>query len=232
MPLFTTATVSGNCVVGNCGPFLRESAEHCTSIGWCALDNDSSGSGNVAVGCQAGNAVTTGGNNTFLGYQAGISVVSGSNNINIGNGVSSDAATSNETRIGSQSTQTQALLAGVFGSSQIGTATVLANSDGYLTTNASSLRYKENIEQLSNLTDVVLSLNPVAFNYISDKTKRKEFGLIAEEVEKVFPDIVLYKEGKVESVQYHHLPILLLAAIRDLAKRLQSLEEKVANAIK
>ena len=177
------------------------------------------------MGYRSGNALTVGGNNTFFGYQSGLSVISGSNNINIGSDVSSDASTSNETKIGIQGTQTQALIAGVFGSSQVGTSAVFANSNGYLTTATSSIRYKENIERLPNLTDALFSLSPVTFNYIADATKRREYGLIAEEVEKILPGIVLYKDGQPDSVQYHHLPVLLLTVIRDLITRIQRVEK-------
>lgn len=109
-----------------------------------------------------------------------------------------------------------------------GSATeVVIDFNGQMGTISSSKRYKENIKPLGNFTDILYDLNPVSFNYISDKKKKNTVGLIAEEVEEIFPDIVIKRGGEIETVQYHLLSPLLLNMIINLKKDLDDCEKRL-----
>jgi hypothetical protein len=102
---------------------------------------------------------------------------------------------------------------------------VYVGTDGKLGTITSSRRYKENITDLSDYS--ILSLRPVEFNYIVDTNKTRCLGLIAEEVEEVIPQLVIYKDGVPETVKYHELPILLLQGIQKLNQEIKQLQQRV-----
>jgi hypothetical protein len=107
---------------------------------------------------------------------------------------------------------------------------VVVDSTGLLGTVVSSIRYKENVEDLKDASSPLLYLRPVMFNYKSRPGEFKQPGLIAEEVESVMPNLVVYnKEGLVETVKYHDLPVLLLNELQKALKRIEALEEKLAS---
>ncbi len=101
---------------------------------------------------------------------------------------------------------------------------VLIDSSGQLGTISSSQRYKQNIQTMGIASQSILDLNPVTFTYKTDKMNTKQFGLIAEEVEEIFPDIVVRNaNGQPETVQYHILPVLLLNEVKKLQNTINSL---------
>jgi hypothetical protein len=179
-----------------------------TALGYTALANNL-GSGNIAVG-----------------YGAGVSSVTGSDNIFIGDfGESDDDDT---IRIGNG--QEQTFIAGIRGKQTAGSAiAVLIDSNGQLGTASSSRRTKQDIRGAEPFLDRLLELRPVAFRYrqqvASDPNAPVEFGLIAEEVAEVLPELVVFdREGRPETVRYHLLSSLLLAELkrqRDLLEHLQ-----------
>ena len=149
--------------------------------------------------------------------------------------------------------QTATYVSGIFGVNPGGGGAVFITSSGQLYSPSSSARYKENIRDMGEKSDALMSLRPVTFQYkqpVADGPKPLEYGLIAEEVAKIYPELVVYgKDGEVESVQYHQLPALLLnelqkqeqkireqetkigqqqILIQDLASRLKALEERNA----
>lgn len=104
----------------------------------------------------------------------------------------------------------------------------LVDNTGLLCTVASSLRYKENINDMGSSSDFLMKLRPVIFNYKKDELKLKQFGLIAEEVADVYPDLVAYDSKKnMESVKYHELVPLMLNEIQKLNTRIKILEGAV-----
>ncbi len=181
-----------------------------TANGWLALQNNTSGSNNTAcgVGTLLGN--TTGANNIALGANAGRNLTTGSNNIDIGNeGAGSESDT---IRIGTQGTQTKTFVAGISGAA-IGGMEVRVNQNGRLGTAPSSQRFKEVIKPMGHASEVLLALRPVTFRYKPDvePESTQQFGLIAEEVQKVNPDLVVHdKEGKPYSVRYDQVNAMLL----------------------
>jgi hypothetical protein len=160
-----------------------------------------------------------------------LSSATGANSIAIGNSVT-DGGVANSILIGNSSA-TSTHITGIFGSTVTGSA-VLCDATGLLGTVVSSERYKENIQDWNEQDNKILRLSVKKFNYKSDATKTTQYGLIAEQVEKIMPNLVVYgKDNQLESVKYHELPIFLLdiiqsqdATIQDLLSRIEKLEAK------
>ena len=154
---------------------------------------------------------------------------SDSNNIVIGTNSIAPAG-SNQIKIGFNTAHPSAacFIDGISGKSVSASSAVLINSSGQLGTQTSSRRYKKNIEDLHALRDNFMALHPVSFNYISDASETLHYGLIAEEVEPLFPNLIMYnKEGLVETVQYHMLPALFIKMIQDQQRDLEAYEQKL-----
>jgi len=174
-----------------------------------ALQNNATGTDNTATGVDALSA-NTGSTNIGIGTNAGENLTTGDNNIDIGNeGV---AAESNTIRIGTQGTQTDTFITGIFGSSKIKKACeVVVETTGLLGCVKSSARYKRDIRDMGDASDKLMKLRPVSFTYKVDSTGIQQYGLIAEEVEKVYPELVIDDaDGNAETVAYQVLPAMLL----------------------
>jgi hypothetical protein len=172
-----------------------------TAVGHQALVNNTTGSFNTATGYGALANNTTGGSNSALGFSAGIGVATADNVTCIGSG-SPGADVSNSTWI-----------ANVYGvTTQSGTtAPVVVSDGGQLGTVASSERFKKDIVTMDEASEIILALRPVTFHYKSDVKETPQFGLIAEEVAKVNPAMVLPdKEGKPYTVRYDAVNAMLL----------------------
>ncbi len=184
------------------------------------------GINNSCYGGDAGTVITSGTSNVIIGASANVDAGARTNCIVIGRGTISDT-NDNSIKIGFGTVaSTRAFIDGIRGrtTGAADAIAVLIDSNGQLGTVSSSRRYKENIEDMGNDT-VLYGLRPVTFNYISDETKRKTYGLIAEEVNEVIPDIVARnKEGEIETVQYHLLVPMLLNAVIKHKKRADDME--------
>lgn len=200
-----------------------------TAVGWSALAALQGGGNNVAIGLGALSNIVSGSANTCVGLNAGSNYTTTEiNNICIGQSVSGTVGESSITRIGVQGTQAKCFIAGIRGvtTDAADAIAVLISSTGQLGTVSSSIRFKENIQDMGS-TDV-LNLRPVTFNFKSDESKSLQYGLIAEEVKEIMPRLVVYnQDGEVESVKYHELPVLLLNEIQKLNARIKILEEKL-----
>jgi hypothetical protein len=187
-----------------------------SASGASALFSNTTGSYNSAVGYKALYTNTTGQINAALGYGAGFNITTGSNNIEIANaGSPTDTAT---IRIGLQGTQTQTFIAGIAGSAVTG-SDVVVNGSGKLGVVVSSARYKRDINDMGATTDHLMKLRPVTFIYKNDEQKTKQYGLVAEEVEQVYPELVVHDpDGKVESVRYSMLTSMLLNELQKQTK--------------
>jgi uncharacterized coiled-coil protein SlyX len=199
-----------------------------TATGQGALNQVSTGDANTANGQTALNRVTTGSGNIGLGFKAGFNVVTGSNNIDIGNvGVLGDT---NTIRIGAAGTQTTTFVAGIFGAPVAGGVGVLVNSSGKLGQVVSSVRFKEAIKPMDQASESILSLQPVTFRYKHelDPDGTPQFGLVAEEVERVNPDLVVRgADGKVMTVRYEAVNAMLLNEFLKEHKKVAQQERKV-----
>ena len=179
-----------------------------TANGALALFSNTEGSFNVANGDSALFSNTTGTANIALGYNAGFHLTTGGNNIDIGN--NGEAAESDTIRIGTG--QTRTFIAGISGAMVTGTP-VVVNASGQLGVAPSSQRFKNEIRPMDNTSEVLFALRPVTFCYKEeiDLEGIPQFGLVAEEVEKVNPDLIVRdKEGKPYSVRYDQVNAMLL----------------------
>jgi hypothetical protein len=188
---------------------------HNTASGMQALLNNTTGGSNTGVGVNALLTNSTGNNNIGIGFSSGNNLVSGSNNIDIGSAAGA-AAESNTIRIGTAGTQTAAFIAGISGTTIAG-ADVQISAGGQLGIVVSSARYKRDIADMGERTSGLLKLRPVTFRYKNDQSGALQYGLVAEEVAKVYPELVVYgADGKVMTVRYSMLSAMLL---NELQKR-------------
>jgi hypothetical protein len=229
--LYANTTGSNNTADGVNALYKNTTGKQSTAIGMRALYSVTTGNGNVAVGYNALSAIAGGaGGNIALGANAGYLTTSGSNDIYIGSyGVSGSEA--NVTRIGR--TQTKVFVTGIAGVPLSG-ATVVVKSNGQLGVVASSARYKENIKPLTGASEKLAQLRPVSFSYKTEPGST-HYGLIAEEVEKVMPELVVRDEqNRPESVQYLELIPLLLQERHEMQTELtrqRALIEQQAEAL-
>jgi len=180
-------------------------------VGGSALALNTTGQSNTAIGTGALGSNTTGNANISIGSFAGHDLTTGDQNIVIGN-PNAVAGESNTMRIGGNS-QTRAFIAGVRGvaTGNNDAVNVVIDSDGQLGTVSSSRRFKKEIKPMDTASEAILALKPVTFQYKSDKTNRPEFGLIAEEVAAVNPDLVVRDEnGEIYTVRYEAVNAMLL----------------------
>jgi len=220
-----------NTGIGEDSLFRNETGIKNTATGESSLYENKTGSYNVANGYYALNK-NTGDYNVAVGYQAGIALTSGSHNIYIGSqGAASESYT---TRIGAQGKHIGAYIAGITDVTVPGGVTVyISPTTGQLGTISSSERFKRDIQTLGSTSQTILSLRPVSFRYKQADEKGAhplQYGLIAEEVAKVFPDLVQYDEkGAPFSVYYHFLTPLLLAELQHQHAAARHLREEVAS---
>ncbi len=214
-----TNGLGNNTAVGYHALFLNTNGSDNTAIGLNALVLTTSGSDNTAIGLNALGNNTTGSANIALGNQAGY-YISGDFNIDIGNvGYNTDNKT---IRIGGL--QTNTYIAGIYGVTIPSGVPVYVNSDGQLGTLTSSARFKKDIKDMDDASDVLLSLQPVTFRYKPDIDPQgiPQFGLVAEEVEKVSPALVVHDEqGRPYTVRYEAVNAMLLNEFLKEHKKLQ-----------
>jgi Chaperone of endosialidase len=180
-----------------------------TAIGSNALLFNTNGDFNTALGRGALENITTGLNNIAVGDSAGLNHTGDDGqNIDIGNlGVAGDSRT---TRIGAS--QLRTFIAGINGTAVSGTA-VFVDSNGQLGVATSSRRFKDEIKPMNKASEAILALKPVTFRYKPeiDPKRAPQFGLVAEDVAKVNPDLVLRDaDGKVYTVRYDAVNAMLL----------------------
>ncbi len=183
-----------------------------TAEGGDALVLNTTGGGNTAIGTGALGSNTTGNGNIAVGSAAGHDLTTGNQNIVIGN-PNAVAGESNTVRIGNSLSQTRVFIAGIRGvaTGNNDAVNVVIDSDGQLGTVSSSRRFKKEIKPMDTASEAILALKPVTFHYKSDETNRSEFGLIAEEVAQVNPDLVVHDEnGEIYTVRYEAVNAMLL----------------------
>ncbi len=185
-----------------------------------------SGSNDSGVGYFALNGLTTGSNDIAVGYKAGDTLTTESNNIDIANaGVRGDSGV---VRIGTPGVQTATYVAGISGRTVGGGSLVVVNNKGQLGVVLSSARYKDDIQDMGERSAKLAQLRPVTFKYKTDPDGERQYGLIAEEVARVYPDLVVHGEhGEVESVQYHQLIPMLLNEVQKEQKQIKEQSAKL-----
>jgi hypothetical protein len=183
-----------------------------TAVGGEALILNTTGASNTAIGGEALVLNTTGSGNIAVGRNAGGNLTTGDNNIDIGNGGVADE--SNAIRIGEVGTQMATFIAGINGVDQGSPTAVFINTTtGQLGTTppSSSRRFKKDIKPMDKVSEAILGLKPVTFQYRSDNKDTPQFGLIAEEVAEANPDLVMRDEkGEIYTVRYEAVNAMLL----------------------
>jgi hypothetical protein len=182
-----------------------------TAAGYQALTSNTIGRRNTATGYGALSGNTTGSYNIALGNEAGVNLTTGDKNIDIGNaGVPGE---SNTIRIGTMPYHNATFIAGISGATVPTGVAVIIDADGHLGTTTSSVRFKDAIKPMDKTSEAILALKPVTFRYKHelDPNGIPQFGLVAEDVEKVNPDLVARDEqGKPYTVRYEAVNAMLL----------------------
>ena len=221
------ADSSGNTAIGLSALFLDTFGSANTATGHLALSSNETGDNNTADGYEA-LYNSKGSNNIGLGANAGLNLTTGNNDIDIGN--QGKAGEGNTIRIGTS--QGRTFIAGISGKTVPGTsAAVYINANGQLGTIQSSARFKDNIKPMNNTSEAILKLKPVTFRYKEqlDPDKVPQFGLIAEEVEKVNPDLVVRDdEGKLMTVRYEAVNAMLLNEFLKAHRKMEQQQETIA----
>ena len=203
-------TTGSENTANGCEALNYNTGSYNTATGKDALHQNTTGGNNTAEGFKALSS-NTGSNNIGLGSNAGGSLTTGSDNIDIGNiGV---AGESGKIRIGTVRTQSATFIAGIRGITTVNAnaVPVVIDSAGQLGTVSSSRRFKKEIKPMDQTSEAILSLKPVTFHYKSDSTGIPQFGLIAEEVAEVNPDLVLRDDnGEIYTVRYDAVNAMLL----------------------
>jgi hypothetical protein len=197
-----------------------------TATGFRALYSNTISYSNTAVGADALFNNTTGAGNIALGDSAGGALTTGSNNIDIGNG--GRTGESGTIRIGARGVQTKTFIAGISGVTVPGGVGVIVGTNGQLGTVVSSERFKAEIKPMDKASEAILALKPVTFRYKKelDPDGIPQFGLVAEQVEKVNPDLVARDdEGKPYSIRYEAVNAMLL---NEFLKEHRKVEEQGA----
>jgi len=216
-----------------------------SAFGWFSLSSDADASFNTAVGAgtllfnnvgsntavgAAALLFNTGSANTALGVSAGLNNTTGSNNIYVGD--SGSDGESNVIAIGgiasSGTAYTDCFIGGIFGNTGSGVP-VFISASGHLSTTASSARFKDDIKPMANASESIFALKPVTFRYKKeyDANGTQQFGLVAEEVAKVNPDLVfLGRDGKPYTVRYEQVNAMLL---NEFLKEHKKVEEQQAS---
>ena len=219
--LTENTTGGANTAVGISALSQNTNADDNTAVGAVALFDNTTGTQNAAVGFSAMHNNTEGFNNTAIGASAGANQTTGSNNVYIGAGMSGVAGENGACYIASIFSQTSA-----------GGLPVLINAFGKLGTTTSSKRFKEDIKPMDKASEALFSLKPVSFRYKKeiDFAGTSQLGLVAEEVEKVNPDLIVRdKDGKPYSVRYDQVNAMLLNEFLKEHRKVQELE---ANAVR
>ncbi len=219
-----STTGEANTATGAEALYHNTTGDFNTATGTWALVANTWGFENTAIGVGALDANTTGHKNLALGHWAGSKLVSGDQNIYLGN--QGEENESNTLRLGEE--QTRAFIAGVRGTSVVGN-TVLIDGNGQLGTLVSSARYKQDIEPLGGQGEKLQQLQTVMFHYKQSPRGPLQYGLIAEDVAKVYPELVTRNaKGEVEGVRYDELTSLLLNEVQRQQQQLKIQAQQLA----
>jgi trimeric autotransporter adhesin len=229
--LLSNVSGSSNTAIGQAALDVNINGNSNTAIGASALSNSTS-SFNTAIGNLALVSTTTGVGNIGLGFMAGASHTTGNGNIDIGNlGVLGE---SNTIRIGVPGAAINCYIAGIFGATAFNSAAVFVGSDGKLGTITSSARFKEGIRSMEQASEALFALKPVTFRYKKDidPDGTSQFGLVAEDVEQVNPDLVIRDaQGRPQTVRYEQINAMLLNEFLKEHRKVEELRSTVATKL-
>ncbi len=219
---YSTNATKTNITVGQGSGNLTATGTGNSTLGAGSMSALSSGSGNTVCGSGAGGSLTTGSTNTILGAGAGSNITTGTNTILIGN--AGAAADTNKILIGNGSHTGGTSIFGISGATSAGGVAVLVNASGVLGTTTSSRRFKNTIVDVpDNKVKGLHDLDVKSFYYNDDKEQKYlNYGLIAEEVEEIYPELINYEEDGVtpHTVYYQYLAPLLLKELQVQKKKM------------
>ncbi len=218
LALLLNTTGEFNTAIGYRALFTNTEGFGNTATGVTALQNNTTGIFNTAIGNSALAANVNGQSNTALGTGALESNISGNGNTALGQGAGGGVTTAQNVicigaNVGGENLDNTTWIGNVFNvtTNSGTTAPVIVSNDGQLGTVVSSERFKKDIASMANASETILALRPVTFHYKTDTKDTPQFGLIAEEVAKVNPALVLPdKEGKPFTVRYDAVNAMLL----------------------
>ena len=215
--LFNNADGMNNVAIGREALLVNTSGAENTAVGTAALSTVTTGAFNTAIGGSVGANLTTGQSNIVIGDIAGPLLTTASSTICIGgSGINVDN-TCQIAHIRDVTTQNNDAIP------------VVVDSAGQLGTLSSSRRFKKDVKPMGNASEALLALKPVTFHYKTDKTNRPEFGLIAEEVAKINPELVIRDEnGKIYTVRYEAVNAMLLNEFLKEHQTVEELKKQVA----
>jgi uncharacterized coiled-coil protein SlyX len=216
--LYLNTTGGANTAIGSFALQNNTEGVFNTANGSQALSSNTTGDANTAIGFGTLISNTTGNDNTALGFEAGSGVTTANNVIAIG---TAGANVSNGCFIGRIRDVTTANADAI---------PVMIDSAGQLGTTSSSRRFKKEIQPMDKASESLLALKPVTFHYKSDNTSTPQFGLIAEEVADINPDLVVRDEkGEIYTVRYDQVNAMLL---NEFLKEHQTVQELKSAAVK
>ena len=216
--LATNNTGTSNTAEGFQALYFNTTGSVNTAVGAHALLNKTTGSFNTAVGADALLNNASGSSNTVLGYQAGNGITTANNVIAI--------------RAFGENVSNSCYIGQIFDSTSVGGSAVFVNAVGKLGTTTSSRRFKDDIKPMDKASEVILALKPVTFRYKKeiDPAGRSQFGLVAEQVAHVNPDLVVCdKEGKPYTVRYDQVNAMLLNEFLKEHHTVEEQQSKIAN---
>jgi len=229
-PLHDNTIGNANTANGANALYHNTSGDNNTATGFIALLANTTGFDNTANGFNALFLNRTGSDNIALGALAGQNLTTGSHNIYIGNfGGSNDE--SGKIRIGKAGGHNATFIAGISGAPVPDGVGVIVGMNGKLGTVVSSVRFKDEIKPMDKASEAILALTPVTFRYKHDLDPAgiAQFGLVAEEVEKVNPHLVARDdEGKPYTVRYEAVNAMLLNEFLKEHREVQELKSAAA----
>ena len=242
--LFSRTTGAFDTALGHQALFRNTEGVANTATGFRALSNNTVGDFNVGTGSQALLANTIGESNTAVGTNALLRNISGERNIALGANAGANLTTGQDNidignvgfageehtiRIGTAGFQRRAFIAGIRGVAVTG-STVVVNAAGQLGVLPSSQRFKDEIKPMDKASEAILALKPVTFHYKKEVDSKgiRQFGLVAEDVEKVNPDLVTRDDkGKVYTVRYDAVNAMLLNEFLKEHRKVQELQKQI-----
>jgi hypothetical protein len=221
--LTSNTTGSGNTASGVSVLSHNTAGNDNVATGENALLENLIGSKNTAIGTEA-LVRSTGNKNIAIGFRAGIQLITGHNNVYLDNRGS--AVESQTMRLGDS--QERTFIAGIV-TADVNGATVEIDANGQLGIKNSSARYKRDVAPMGTSSDKVLALRPVTFVYKDDAQGVTRYGLIAEEVATVYPELVTRTaSGEVQTVKYHELIPMLLNELQREHQEIAMLKQELA----
>src|SRR6476646_4596789 len=233
--LFSNTDGDSNNALGYNSLGANETGISNQAMGFSALSSNVDGAANIAIGDSAALNNVSGSFNTVIGSLAGQDLTDGGDNIYIGATAGNGAGNEDGTiRIGDPEFISTCYIAGISGQTASAGVAVFIDANGKLGTVTSSARFKDDIKPMNKASETLLALKPVTFHYKKeiDPTRTSQFGLVAEEVEKVDPDLVVRdRKGDIYTVRYDAVNAMLLNEFLKEHKKTEKLEATVASLI-